>query len=153
MSDRLEFWKGVTVGMLAGVAAAALARFASPPPISPDGRGEILKPTLRSRDTPVRIDTLEFRSRRDQPESAGDPAKLAPFRTHDASTQFERQGGSPGGATDPERLETPGRPGQQIDHSDPSAPVRISPRTLDLNTQPDDVGSKPAARRTPDWSS
>lgn len=146
MSERLEFWKGVTVGMLAGAAAAALARFASPPPLAADGRGEILQPAMRSSEVPVRNDTREFRLRRDQPESAGDPAKLAPFRTRNVSTQFERQGGGPGGATDPERLDTPGRPGEQIDHSDASAPVRMSSRTLDLSGQP-------GALRSQDWSS
>ncbi len=146
MSERLEFWKGVTVGMLAGAAAAALARMASLPTLSADGRGEILKPALRSSEVPVRTDTLEFRLRRDQPESAGDPASLAPFRTRTVSTQFERQGGSPGGATDPERLDAPGRPGQQIDHADASTPVRMSSRTLDLN-RPTGI------RRPPDWSS
>ena len=69
--------------------------------------------------------------RRESSESAGDPARLASARTG-AVAGFERQGGAPGGSTAAETLETPGRPGQQIDHSDASQPVKPATRALDL---------------------
>jgi hypothetical protein len=135
VTERLKFWKGVTVGLLAGMAAAALARFSSPQ-LAPDGRGELLKRPTPSSDFPVRKDPLELRLRRDQPESAGDPAMLSPGTAKTSHTAFERQGGAPGGIDDPERLDVPGQPGRQIDHSSPSTPVKLSSRSLNLNGRP-----------------
>ena len=132
MIDRLEFWKGVTVGLAAGMAAVALSRFSSSPRLAPDGRGEVLKPSPSS-EVPVRKDTLEFRLRRNEPESAGDPSILSPGRTRTSVTSFERTGGAPGGSGEVERLEVPGQAGRLIDHSDPSTPVRMASRAIDLH--------------------
>jgi hypothetical protein len=133
MTERLEFWKGVTVGLVAGMAAVALSRFSPTPRLAPDGRGEVLKPSSPSSEVSVRKDTLEFRLRRDEPESAGDPAILSPGRTRTSVTSFERPGGSPGGLGEVERMEVPGQAGRQIDHSDASTPVRMASRAIDLN--------------------
>jgi hypothetical protein len=132
VTERFEFWKGVTVGMLAGMVAAALARCASNPQLAADGRGEVLKPSPRPAENPPRKDALELHLKRDDPESAGDPSLLSPEGAQSRFAAFERAGGAPGGAAEPEPIEVPGRPGERVD-SAASAPLRIAPRSVNLH--------------------
>lgn len=56
-------------------------------------------------------------------EGAGDPSMLMAREAAMPAT-FERSGGAPGGSQPAEVHETPGQPGRQLDHSDPSQRVR-----------------------------
>jgi hypothetical protein len=148
VADKFEFWKGVTVGLIAGMVAAAFARSASQPLTAADGRGELIKPPSPPRDIPPRKEPLEFRLKQDDPESAGDPAQLSPDGIQGRFTEFDRPGGAPGNRADAERIEVPGRPGEAMQHAEVSAPVELASRSLNLN------GGQPRHQRLrQDWSS
>ncbi len=119
------FWKGVTFGLITG---AVLTRLLASKPGS-IRFGAVAPPPARWSGMERAQERGVLRLRRD--EGAGDPAGLTAARTG-ANATFERRGGAPGGAQKPESSEVPGRPGQAIDYTDPSAPVRLSSRTLTL---------------------
>ncbi len=117
-----SFWKGVTVGLVGG---AVLTRLLS------SGMRKGSRPAAANpwRGLPEYPRQRRIALRRD--EGAGDPSMLTAARTG-ANAGFERQGGAPGSTHRPESSEVPGRPGQAIDYTDASAPVRLSSRTLTL---------------------
>jgi hypothetical protein len=148
VGDKLEFWKGVTVGLLAGMVAAAFARTATKSLPAGDGRGELIKPPPPAKEIPPRKEPLEFRLKRDDPENAGDPAQLSPDGVQGRFAEFERTGGEPGGGAHAERIEVPSRPGEEMQHADISASVEVASRSLNLN------GGQPRYQRLrQDWSS
>ena len=120
------FWKGATFGVVAG---AVLMRL-----LAGKAGGQMGKsaPPPAWRGVERRRDHGRVRLRRD--EGAGDPGVLTAARTG-ANAAFERPGGAPGGAQRPESSEVPGRPGQAINYNNPSAPVRLSSRTLALRRE------------------
>jgi hypothetical protein len=149
MADRITFWKGVSAGILTGMGIAAALRYLPIERLLARSKPVALEPTLnlapREHTPALRMpDSMaaslaisEFFSKRDQPESAGNPATLASERTGAVAT-FLRTGGAPGGRSEAEFLEVPGRPGQRIDstgdHIDLSRPVRIYQRSLDMGS-------------------
>ena len=148
MGDKLGFWKGVTVGLLAGMVAAAFARSASQPLSAADGRGELIKPPSPPREIPPRKEPLEFRLNRDDSENAGDPARLSPEGVQGRSVEFERTGDAPESGADVVRIEVPGRPRDEMQHAEVSAPLEVASRSLNLS------GGQPRYQRLrQDWSS
>lgn len=150
MGDRTTFWKGVSAGILTGMAIATALRYlpierllarSKPLAVEPALDLETMQESSRSLRMPesmaASLAISDFFSKRDQPESAGNPATLASERTGAVAT-FLRTGGAPGSRFEAEFLEVPGRPGQRIDntgdHIDLSRPVRVYPRSLDMGS-------------------
>ena len=126
-----SFWQGITAGFLAGIAVAAALRYTKFEKFltnlsTVEGKVDGKLATLEERLNP----SPAFVSRRDHPESSGDPRDLVSARTGTAA-EFTRRGGAPHGLEEPEFLESPGRPGEQVD---PSRPVRAYSRSLDLGS-------------------
>lgn len=69
---------------------------------------------------------------RDSPEAAGDPAWTSPELKGAAVFAFERAGGAPGPSGPGEVLEHPGRPGESLSHEDPSQPIKLANRALNI---------------------
>lgn len=128
-AETVEFWKGVVVGTLFGLVAAAYARgdlrrlFT----ITVDASSPVGNPKAGFRDHARDLDL-----RRESAENAGDPTRLSPATPGVPAPQsisIERPGGTPGPSSVPEVLEVPGRHGQLIDHSDAAQSVRSAART------------------------
>ncbi|HEY0760567.1 MAG TPA: hypothetical protein VGD59_15055 [Acidisarcina sp.] len=75
--------------------------------------------------------------RRDSPESAGDPRLTSPGTDPGGveGRALERPPGAPGGFTPEERLDLPGRPGQQTDYA--QKPHRSGPAREDGTLEPE----------------
>ena len=122
-----SFWQGIAAGFLTGLAVAAALRYSKFEKFLTNlSTVEGKLATLEERLNP----SPAFVSRRDLPESSGDPRNLASARTGKAA-EFTRPGGAPHGREEPEFLESPGRPGEPVD---PSKPVRAYSRSLDLGS-------------------
>ena len=135
LATKESFWKGIAAGFLAGIGVAAALRYT---PFEKFITGTVegkLDHTLTAFNEPVVPVAAEttFYSRRDQPESAGDPRNLASDRTG-AAAEFVRRGGAPGGLADAEILEVPGRPGERIDHVDLAQPEKRYRRYFDMGS-------------------
>jgi hypothetical protein len=117
MAKHRTFWTGAFCGAaVAGVAARLLRRKYGRPQLVAGGK---LRDPAKILRIPLKRDT-----------GAGDPAALAPERSHSHSRpEFERSGGAPGGVEAAEVHEAPGRYGERLDHSDPAQPVHSSSRT------------------------
>jgi hypothetical protein len=137
--EHIDFWKGLVVGTLAGMAAAAYARgdFKRLFTVAPCTEAPDSEPLAFEPDQAFRQLREGLILRREAAESAGDPTRLSPSvsttRSGLEAVSIERPGGAPGGATAPEILEVPGHPGQLLDHSNVAQPVKPAPRTLDLS--------------------
>ena len=127
--ETVEFWKGVVVGTLFGLVAAAYARgdlrrlFTVAPSVDPMSANS--EPGFRNHSREISL-------RREASENAGDPTRLSPVVPTGevvAQISIERRGGAPGPNSAPEMLEIPGRHGQIIDHSDAAQSVRSAART------------------------
>jgi hypothetical protein len=131
INPKESFWKGVAAGFLAGITVAAALRYT---PFEKFLTGlSTVEGKLEGKPGALEPTAPAFYSRRDQPESAGDPRDFASARTG-AVAEFLRTGGAPGGRTEAEVLETPGRPGERIDHIDLSQPLRKYPRSFDMGS-------------------
>ncbi len=139
IQNNASFWQGIAAGFLAGVAVAAALRYTRFEKFltglsTVEGKLDGKLASLEERLNPSPASTAAtFSSRRDHPESAGDPRSLASDRTG-ATAEFTRRGGAPGGLDQPEILDKPGRPGETLDHTDHSKPVRPHSRSLDLGS-------------------
>ncbi len=127
-----SFWQGLTAGFLAGMAVAAALRYTKFEKFltnlsTVEGKVDGKLATLEERLNPS---PAAFVSKRDQPESSGDPRNLASARTGTAA-EFTRRGGAPHGLEEPEFLESPGRQGEHVDQS---KPLRAYSRSLDLGS-------------------
>jgi hypothetical protein len=133
--ETIEFWKGVAVGTLVGLVAAAYARgdfsrflsFASIP-----------EPQTFPSGDAFREHPGELKLRREASENAGDPTRLSPAVASTSTQQaisIERPTGAPGPKTAPEILEVPGHPGQVIDHSDAGQSVQSAARTYNPSSE------------------
>lgn len=128
MPDRVDFWRGFVAGTLAGMAVAAFSQY--------DLWRKLTTPTA----TPAKLirggDFREYTEsiplRREAAESAGDPSRLASARTSSPDMPFVLPGGAPGRSAAAEVLESPGHPGEIIDHSNPARPVTPAPRSINL---------------------
>jgi hypothetical protein len=130
-TEKESFWKGAAAGFLAGVAVAAALRYT--PFEKFISRLSTVEGKLDSKPSALESVAPAFHSRRDQPESAGDPRDLASARTGTAA-EFTRRGGAPGGRAEAEVLDVPGRPGERMDHIDLSQPLRKYPRSFDMGS-------------------
>ena len=137
-AESVEFWKGVVVGTLAGLVAAAYARgdlrrflgFSGRTDMSPD---EMLpfEPEHAFREH------ASVKLRREASENAGDPTRLAPAlvsRFTPKAISIERPTGAPGLTAPAEILEVPGHPGRLIDHSDTAQRVESAARAHNLSS-------------------
>jgi hypothetical protein len=125
----IRYWQGMATGILAGLAAAfVLPRITSLTKARPSADS-----VLRGVQGPAEPAGRPFLSRRDSPESAGDPATTAPGHGN-ASEAFNLPGGAPGPRQRGEQLTMPGRPGQSLTYDDPAQQVRISRRTVDISS-------------------
>lgn len=134
MADRVEFWKGLFSGTLAGMLIAAYARGDFKRLLTFESPGESLafEPQVSFREHAQGLDL-----RREASESAGDPTRLSPdlaARSGIQSVPIGRPGGAPGGVAAHEVLEVPGHPGQPLDHSDSAQRVRSASRTHDFSS-------------------
>ena len=128
-AETVEFWKGIVIGTLFGLVAAAYAR----------GDLRRLFTVTAEASSPADSPKTGFRDhardldlRRESAENAGDPTRLSPATPGipaPKSISIERLGGAPGPSSAPEVLEVPGCHGQLIDHSDAAQSVRSSART------------------------
>jgi hypothetical protein len=124
MAESSNFWKGVVTG---AVVTATVAGFLK----QIHGSGTTSHRVIDAiAPHPFRDHAEKLILKRESSESAGDPARLSSARSRDMVTTFERSGGAPGPSHEPEVLETPGHPGQSLDHSDASQPVRPATQTL-----------------------
>jgi hypothetical protein len=129
-AETVEFWKGIVIGTLFGLVAAAHARgdlrrlFT----VAANGNSPTDSPKSGFRDHARELDL-----RREASENAGDPTRLSPVTPAGSESpraiSIERAGGAPGPSSVAEVLEVPGRPGQLIDHSDAAHAVRSAART------------------------
>jgi hypothetical protein len=125
-----SYWAGLATGILTGVVASFWLQILYP------RNKQTSAHTMLNKDqqSPAEKAGLQFVSRRDSPESAGDPTAVT---SPTSATSFDvRPGGAPGPRQQGELLNTPGRPGQQIDHADSSQGVQVSSRTLNLGNKP-----------------
>ena len=141
MHERNEFWKGVSVGLLGGLAIGVLARVAVARSLVIES--QLASPRKRETESPSAVAGhiattsagRKFVSKREAAESAGDPRVTGPgaHSTLDEveGKAFERPPGAPGGQTPAERLEAPGRPGKHMDNGGPTVahPTPRKPRT------------------------
>jgi hypothetical protein len=144
-AETVEFWKGVVIGTLFGLVAAAYARgdFRRLFTMAPCAEPQLATIPPMDSKAAFRDHSAELKLRREASENAGDPTRLSPAVLGPAAladdlTQqaisIERTGGAPGPASVPEILEVPGRPGQLIDHSDAAQRVRSAARTHQLGS-------------------
>jgi hypothetical protein len=101
-----HYFQGLAAGILTGaIVAILLPRLFRDPPPSADTMMRSMPP-----ERPSQKAGLRFVSRREDPESSGDPASVSgPAST--SGLDFNLSGGAPGGKTEPEQLSMPGRPG------------------------------------------
>jgi len=136
-AESVEFWKGVVVGTLAGLVAAAYARGDLRRFLTFSGRVETSDATLPFEPEPTFRENATVKLRREASENAGDPTRLAPAlvtRFTPKAISIERPTGAPGLTAPAEILEVPGHPGQLIDHSDTAQPVESAARTHNLSS-------------------
>ena len=128
-AETVEFWKGIVIGTMFGLVAAAYARgdlrrlFT----VAVNSNSPIDSPKTGFRDHAPEIDL-----RRESAENAGDPTRLSPATPGIPAARpilMERLGGAPGPSSVPEVLEVPGHHGQLIDHSDAAQSVHSAART------------------------
>jgi hypothetical protein len=120
-----SYFQGLAAGILGGaVIAILLPRLFRDSKISTD---EILRTVPEDKQT-----GFDFISRRDNPESFGDPATLSGQSSPNRGIAYSRPGGAPGGKFDAEELATPGQPGQLLNFTDASEGVHMQSRSLDL---------------------
>jgi hypothetical protein len=120
-----SYFRGLAAGILGGAVIAILL-----PRLFRDSRpsaDELLRTDLESQQT-----GFDFVSRRENPESFGDPSILSGDSSPSRGIAFSRPGGAPGGRAEAERLATPGQPGQHLDYTDASEGVHMQSRSLDL---------------------
>jgi hypothetical protein len=120
-----SYFRGLAAGILGGAVVAILL-----PRLFRDSRpnaDELLRSEPESLQT-----GFDFVSRRDNPESFGDPATLSGDSSPNRGIAFSRPGGAPGGKFDAEELATPGQPGQLRKFTDASEGVHMQSRSLDL---------------------
>lgn len=118
-----NFWIGLAVGAAAATAAGLLR--ATRCSLGQAGTADRWRRGREGRPAEIRL-------KRD--EGGGDPSRLMSERTG-ATPGFERRGGAPGPGREPESSEAPGRPGQRIDYTDPSSPVKPAVRALNLGDE------------------
>jgi hypothetical protein len=128
MPERVDFWRGFVAGTLAGMAVAAFSQYDLWRKLTTPNA----EPAQPIRGGDFREYTASIPLRREAAESAGDPSRLAPARTSNSDVPFVLPAGSPGHIAAAEVLESPGHPGQTINHSDPARPVTPAPRSLNL---------------------
>jgi hypothetical protein len=135
MADKVTFWKGVSAGLLAGMAIAAALRF------TPFGKllgdlstvdGTLERSVERPQETLKPADILSpanvnFAFRREPSVSPADQLPPASVRPG-AVASFLRSGSSSGSRAVAEVIEIPG------DHIDLTKPLRPYPRSLDLGS-------------------
>jgi hypothetical protein len=126
------YWEGVVTGVVTGIVAAAYLPRLFGSRESPLSAHDVMQAV---NDAPEETKSRPFASRRDSPESAGDPVVSGPGGR--SGVEFRRAGG-PGPRSEAERLAVPGRPGQTVDDT---RRMRVSTRTLSL-------GGKTLARKT-----
>jgi hypothetical protein len=123
-----SYFQGLAAGILGGaVMAILLPRLFRESQPSADR-------LLRGVDAPSlgQQTGFEFVSRRESPESFGDPGTLSGDSSPSRGIAYSRPGGAPGGRTEAERLTTPGQPGQHIDHTNASQGIHMQSRSVDL---------------------
>lgn len=131
----LAYWEGVATGLFAGlIAGAFLPRLLGSCASREPSAHEVLQAL---NDAPEKTKSGPFASRRDSPESAGDPAIVGGAAGR-SGVEF-RRAGAPGPGSDAEQLTMPGQPGQNVDAG---RRVRVSTRTLSLGGKT--VGKKSA---------
>jgi hypothetical protein len=129
-----QYWRGVANGILYGLATAFLLprlfRLTQSPRRAPRADHEarpnadsVLRGYTSVPQTPQ--PDLHFVSKRDSPESAGDPHAVS-------GIAFNLPGGAPGPRQPAEQLTMPGRPGQLLHHDDPRQKVEVSRRTVNV---------------------
>ncbi len=136
-AETVEFWKGVIVGTLAGLVAAAYAKGDFSRLLSFNNSPELPLDPLPFEPEHAFREDAEVKLRREASENAGDPTRLAPALVSTFTPRtisIERSAGAPGSASTPEVLEVPGHPGQLIDHSDAAQRVQSAARTHDLSS-------------------
>ena len=123
-----SYFRGLAAGILGGAVIAILL-----PRLFRDSRpnaDELM------RAEPENLQTgFDFVSRRENPESFGDPATLSGDSSPNRGIAFSRPGGSPGGKFDAEELATPGQPGQHLNFTNASEGVHMQSRSLDLGNR------------------
>jgi hypothetical protein len=119
----MSYWQGATAGLVAGIVVGVFW----PRLFGCGAQPSAHKVMQGINDAPEETKSQPFASRRDGPESAGDPALVAGMA--DKSALEFRLPGAPGSRSKAERLTTPGQPGQELD---PSRTVHIATRTLNL---------------------
>ena len=120
MSSTGAYTRGVATGILIGLGAAfVLDKFRQKPGGNRTGNSPLRG--LEVGWTRERTD-VTFISRREAPEAAGDPVRVAGDR-------FNRTGGAPGARSEPEKLSMPGRPGQFVDSEGSVTPAK---RSIDI---------------------
>lgn len=120
-----SYFQGLAAGILGGAVIAILL-----PRLFRDSRpsaGDLLRDETETQQT-----GFDFVSRRENPESFGDPATLSGETSPNRGIAFSRPGGAPGGKFDAEELATPGKPGQKRSFTDASEGVHMQSRSLDL---------------------
>jgi hypothetical protein len=123
-----SYFQGLAAGLLGGaVMAILLPRLFRENKQSADS---LLRTAPAPR--PSQQAGFDFVSRREHPESSGDPAILSGSSSPNPGIAFSRPGGAPGGKVDAEMLTMPGRPGQTINFTDASEGVHMQSRSLDL---------------------
>jgi hypothetical protein len=132
--EHVDFWKGVVVGTLVGLVAAAYAKGEFNRLLSFNSSSE---ESLFEPDHAFRGHAKELQLRREAAENAGDPTRLSSQRSmarmaSPVALTIERPGGAPGPGSAPEILEVPGQPGRLIDHSDAAQHLQSAVRTHNL---------------------
>ena len=120
----MSYWQGATAGLVAGIVVGAFW----PRLFGSGAQPSAHKAMQAVNDAPEGTKSAPFVSRRDGPESAGDPARTAGVA--DKSALEFRLPGAPGSRAKAERLTTPGQPGQELD---PTRTVHVATRTLSLD--------------------
>jgi len=136
-AETVEFWKGVIVGTLAGLVAAAYAKGDFRRLLSFNHGPELPLDPLPFEPEHAFREHAEVKLRREASENAGDPTRLSPALASSSrlrAISIERPAGAPCRAAAPEMLEVPGHPGRLIDHSDPAQRVHSTARTHDLSS-------------------
>jgi hypothetical protein len=124
-----SYFQGLAAGILGGAVVAILL-----PRLFRDSRpsaDELLRSEPQPHDQSQQTG-FDFVSRRENPESFGDPSILSGDSSPSRGIAFSRPGGAPGGKAEAERLATPGQPGQHLDYTDASEGVHMQSRSLDL---------------------
>jgi hypothetical protein len=135
-TDLAVFCKGFIIGSLVGLVVAAYARAGSErsQAFGPDSN-EPINERIPEPSHTFRQHSTELDMRREAPENAGDPTRLAPSVTaghngaEDQAVTIERSSGNPGPSSTAELLEVPGQPGRLLDHSDAAQSVGSALRT------------------------